>query len=167
MAIVAGDIATYLSGGAANADPDAALGGAKSSTAWTGGTLHDLFDVISGAENAASEAEYRCIYVQNNHATLTALGMVVYISAETAGGAALAIALAGEGASAQAETVANENTAPSGETFSSPTTSGTGLSIGDLAPGAYYGIWLRRTAANTSALDNDGATLTFAFDTGA
>ena len=165
MAIVAGDIATYLSGGASNSDPDASLGGAKSSTAWTGGTLHDLFDVVTGAENAASEAEYRLVYVQNNHATLTALGMTVHISAETAGGAALAIALAGEGASAQAETIANENTAPSGETFSSPTTSGTGLSIGDLAPAAYYGLWIRRTAANTGAVADDGATLTFTFDT--
>ena len=51
MAIAAGDINTYLSGGASNSDPDASLGGAKSSTEWTGGTLHDLFDAVSGDEN--------------------------------------------------------------------------------------------------------------------
>jgi hypothetical protein len=165
MAIVAGDISTYLSGGAANADPDASLGGAKSSVEWAGGVLHDLFDIVSGAENAASDDEYRAIYVQNDHATLTALGMKVYVSAETAGGAALAIAIADEAVDVTIETIADEDTAPSGPTFSTPTTEGAALSIGDLAPGESRGLWLRRTAANTGAVSNDGATLTFIFDT--
>jgi hypothetical protein len=64
-----------------------------SSTAWAGGTLHDLFDVISGDENAASDVEYRCIYIRNNHATLTWPSPVVWVSAETAGGANIAIGL--------------------------------------------------------------------------
>ena len=167
MAIVAADLDTYLSGGAANADPDASLGGAKSSIAWTGGTLHDLFDVVTGAENADSDAEYRAIYVQNGHATLTMLGLSVYVSAETAGGAALAIAVADEAVDTTIETIADEDTAPSGPTFSTPTTAEAALSIGDLAPGESRGLWIRRTAANTGAVDDDGGTLTFVFDTAA
>lgn len=165
MPIVANDLKTYLSGGVGNSDPNLSLGGVRSTTLWAGGVLHDLWDVVSGAENAASDTEFRAIYVRNEHATLTALSVVVYVSAETAGGASLAIALAGEAVNVAMETVANENTAPVGETFSTPTTLATGLAIGDLAPNAFRGLWLRRTTANTAALANDGGTLTFSFDT--
>ena len=167
MAIIAANIVTYLSGGAANANVNASLGGAKSSVAWAGGTLHDLFDVISGDENAASDVEYRCIYVQNNHGTLTWEAVKLWVSAETAGGAAIGIALAGEGVSAVAETVANENTAPVGESFTAPTSKATGLTIGNLAAAAYYGIWIRRSASNSAALDADGGTLSWSGDTAA
>lgn len=165
MAITSGDIKTYLSGGAGNSDPNAALGGARSTTAWAGGTLHDLFDRITGDENAASDVEYRGIYLRNEHATLTWEAVKAWISAETAGGASIAIALAGEGINGTLETIASEGVAPVGEVFSSPTTKGAGLAIGDLAPNAFIGIWIRRTAANTSAVNNDGATLSFEGDT--
>lgn len=164
MPIVSGDIKFYLSGGAGNSDPDLSLGGARSTTLWAGGVLEDLFDNVSGDENAASDVEYRGIYVRNEHATLTWIAPKLWISAETAGGASIAIALAGEGVSAAMEAVANENTAPAGESFTAPTSKATGLSIPDLAPNAYHGIWVRRTAANTAALDNDGATLSIEGD---
>lgn len=164
MAIAASDINTYLSGGAANSDPDASLGGAKSSVEWTGGSLHDLFDAVSGDENAESDVEYRCVYYQNDHATLTTSAGKLYISSETASGADLAIGLDPAGASATATTIADEDTAPAGVTFTSPTTKAAGITMPDLAPGAYIGVWFRRTAANTAAIDNDGATVRFSFD---
>ena len=165
MPIVASDIAFYLSGGAANANPNLSLGGAKSSTAWANNGA--LFDTISGAENAASDVEYRAVYVQNNHATLTLQAAKVYIAAETAGGASVAIALADEAVNATIETIADEGTAPVGPAFSTPTTTGAALTIGDLAPGAFKGIWIRRTAANTSAVTGDGFTLAVFGDTAA
>lgn len=164
MPMIATDIAWYLSGGAGNASPAASLGGARSSTAWAGGTLHDLFDAVSADENVASDAEYRCVYIRNEHATLTALSGRLYVASETASGAVVALALAGEGKNGTAETVANENTAPSGETFSAPTTKETGLVVPDLAPGDTHAVWIRRTAANTAAVSNDGATIRFAFE---
>ena len=167
MPIVSSDIKTYLSGGSGNTDPNLSLGGARSTTEWTGGTLHDLFDKVTGDENAASDVEYRGIYVMNNHGTLTWEAVKAWISAETAGGASIAIALANEGVNVTMETIANENTAPVGPSFSAPTTKGAGLSLGDIAAGQRYGIWIRRTAANTAAVNNDGATLTFEGDTAA
>ena len=167
MAITSADIDWFLSGGAANSDPDASLGGAQSSTAWAGGVANDLFDDISGNENADSDVEYRCVYVENGHATLTAQSSVLYISAETAGGADIAIGLDPAGVDGTATTIADEDTAPVGVTFTAPTTEGTGLSIGDLTPGQSQAIWIRRTAANTSAVASDGATLTFKCDTAA
>lgn len=170
MPIASTDIKTYLSGGAANTNPNASLGGVISSTEWTGGTLHDLFDAVTGDENAAQESEYRCIYVKNTHASLTWLGVKVWISAETSGGANAAIGLdpAGVGngsTTGVATTIANEDTAPSGVTFSTPTTKAAGLTIGDIGPGQAQAIWIRRTTTNSAALDNDSVTLTFEGDT--
>jgi hypothetical protein len=178
MAIVASDIITRFSvtsGAAGDATAGTAAGSMGkyvSTTAWADGAI--LFDDVSGAENAASEAEYRCIFVLNNHATLTLQNAVVYLSAEVAGGASVALAVdniaasAKGSASAQAAQIANEDTAPTGVgAFSSPTTAATGLALGNLAPGQVRGVWIRRTTANTVAVDADGFTLGIAGDTAA
>ena len=180
MAIVAGDILYKLSlktGTAGNqgaqSDVNASLGKYISTTQITDATLNNLFDDVSGDENAASDVEYRCVFVHNAHATLTWQSVVVWMSAETAGGANIAIAVDGVAASpigqagAQADEVANEGTAPTGESFSSPTTKATGLSIGNIAAGSCRAIWVRRTAANSAALDNDDVTIRCEGDTAA
>lgn len=148
------------------------LGGFMSTTV-AANTLHAWLDEVTGDENAAGDVEYRCIFAYNAHATLTLTAAKAWISAETAGGANIAIALdqtgvvAGNLATAQAERVANENTAPTGETFSSPTTKATGLSIGDIPAGSCIGIWVRRTATNSAPLDNDSVTIRVEGDTAA
>jgi hypothetical protein len=149
----------------AQAVPGNSLGKYVSTTAFATG-LNGLFDDISGAENAASTVDYRCLFIKNNHATLTLSNAVVYLSAEVAGGASIAIAVdnlaasAKGSSSAQAALIANELAVPSGVgTFSSPTTIATGLVIGTLTPGQVRGIWVKRTAANTAALDADGVTI--------
>jgi len=178
MAISAADILFKFSVTAAAGDTTAgtaagSLGDQISTTQLTDATLHNLFDLITGDENAASEAEYRCLFVHNNHASLTWESVVVWLSAETAGGAVGAISLDTTGvtakglASAQAKTVADENTAPATQTFSAPTTKGTGLAIGNIAAGSVAAIWVRRTAANTAALDLDGVTIRCEGDTAA
>lgn len=177
MAIVASDIVTRFSVAAAAGDTTASaaatsLGDQVSTTAWTDGST--LFDDVTGAENAASESEYRCIFILNNHATLTAQNVVVYVSAETAGGASVQLAIDNIAAStktsgsAQAAVIANEDSAPASVgTFSAPTTAATGLSVGNLTPGQVRGVWIKRTTANTAALDSDGFTLGIALDTAA
>lgn len=141
------------------------LGDQISTTQITDNSLHNLFDVVTGDENLASESEYRCFFVHNNHATLTALNVRAYLLSEVSGGAILAIGVdttaesaIGSG-SAQALTVADENTAPAGVAFSSPTTSGTAIVLGDIPPGHCRAIWVRRTAQNTGALSNDGGVI--------
>jgi hypothetical protein len=180
MAIASGDILLKLSTTAGTAgnqntqgDPNASLGKYISTTQLSGTALNNLFDDISGDENAASEAEYRCFFVHNNHGSLTWQNVVIWLSAEVSGGAAAAISVDTTAASAigsssaQAKEVANENTAPSSQTFSSPTTKGTGLSIGNLAAGQCRAVWVRRTAANSAALNNDGVTFQIEGDTAA
>lgn len=142
------------------------LGDQVSTTAIATGA-NAWFDDVSAAESSAGDVEYRCGFVLNNHATITAFNVVVFISAEVASGAVIALASDNIAASAkgagttQAATIATEDTAPTGVgTFSSPTTQATGIALGTLTPGQVRGFWIRRTvAAATASIDNDGFTL--------
>ena len=180
-AIVSGDIVFKYSvsaaaGNTTTSTAATSLGDQLSTSAWAGGSLNDLFDDISGAENAASTVDYRCVFIQNTNASNAYESPTVYLSAETAGGASISIAIdniaasAIGSASAQAAVIASETTAPSGVgTFSAPTTSGTGLSLGNLAAAgstSCRAIWIKRTAANTAALSADGVTIAVTGDTG-
>jgi len=177
MAITATDILFKFSvktGAAGNSTAGTAagsLGKYISTTAITTATLNNLFDDITGDENAASDVEYRCVFVHNAHATLTYTSVVLWVTADPVGGAASAIAVDSTAASAigaagaQALDVANENTAPSGPAFSSPTTKGTGLSLGSIAPGQCKAFWVRRSAANTAAVSNDSVSVRVEGDT--
>ena len=168
MPITATDILFKFSGGAGNSDPNASLGGAMSTTQITSATLHNLFDVVTGAESSAGDTEYRGFYVQNNHGSLTWLAPTVWIESEAASGASAAIALAGEAVNVAMETIANESTAPVGESFTSPTTKGTGLVIADIPPGQFKGIWIRRTVpTSTGAQAADNAQIRVEGDTNA
>jgi hypothetical protein len=178
MAITATDILFKFSVAAAAGDTTSgtaagSLGDQVSTTAITDASLHNLFDVVTGDENAASDVEYRGIFVHNNHGSLTWENVVVWLSAEVSGGCAAAISVDTTGVtakgsgSAQMKTIANESTAPSSQSFSSPTTKGTGLSIGNIPAGSVAGIWVRRTAANSAALNNDGVTIRCEGDTAA
>jgi hypothetical protein len=172
MAITDSDLEYRLSGGATNTDPAAALGGAMSTVAGgiiTTNVLNNLFDDVSGDESAAGDIEYRGIYVKNKHGSLTWTTVKAWISSLTAStDDEIAIALADEGVNAAMETIVNESTAPVGPSFSSPTTKGTGLSLGDIPAGQYYGLWVRRTVtAAAAAYDNDVGTIKCEGDTSA
>lgn len=150
-----------------------ALGKYVSTTQLTDATLHNLFDVITGDENAASTVDYRGIFIHNNHATLTLTGPVVWLQSETAGGANIAISVdttaasAKNSASAQMKTIANETTAPASQTFTSPTNKAGGIALGDIPAGQVKGIWVRRSATNSAALDLDGVIIRVEGDTAA
>lgn len=182
MAIVASDMVlrqSVLTGSAGDTVAGSSTGlgapgslGKYVSTTALGTALKDLFDDVSGAENAASTVDYRCVFLLNNHATLTASSISIFLSAEVSGGASVALAIdnlaasAKGGASAQAAQIATETTTPSSiGSFSSPTTDGTGLSLGTLTAGQVRAIWVRRTAANSAALSADGFTFGVSFDT--
>jgi hypothetical protein len=178
MAITATDILFKFSVVAAAGNTTAgtaatSLGDQISTTQLTDATLSNLFDQISGDENAASTVDYRCMFVHNNHGSLTWESVKVWIPSETAGGASTAIGLDPVGVStlgsgsAQAATIANELTAPAGVTFSAPTTKSAGLAVGNVAAGSVFPIWVRRTAANTTAVDVDGVIVRAEGDTAA
>ena len=134
MPIVASDIKVRLSGGAANSDPNASLGGAKSSVEVVDNTLSNIYDQVSGSESAAGDTEYRCIYIHNGHASLTMQNVRVYISTNsTSPNDTWEIALGSAALNATEQTVANETTAPTAVTFSNTAISyATGLAPPDI-----------------------------------
>jgi len=169
MPIITTDIKFYLSGGGANADVDASLGGVISSVEITSAALHNLFDVVSSAETSAGDIEYRCIYVKNTHGSLSLTDAAAWISSNTLSGDTNADIGLGSGAvNTTEQTVANESTAPGSVSFSAPANQGAGLSIGDIAPGEHKAIWIRRTvSAAASAYSNDSMTVNVGGDTAA
>lgn len=171
MPITGADILIKLStkaGAAGNSTastPAGSLGKYISTTQLVNATLHNLFDAVSGDENVAGDDEYRCIFLHNNHATLTFQNVIAYLFSETPSGAAISIgvdptvASAIGSAGAQAVEVTDEDTVPAGVVFTAPTTVGGAISIGSLAPGQCRAIWVKRLAANTAALANDNVVL--------
>lgn len=185
MAIIATDILYKFSVAAAAGNTTAgtaatSLGDQISTTQITDNTLNNLFDDVTGDENAASAVvDYRCIFVHNNHATLSWQSVVAWVSADVTNGVDVAIGIDPTAASAigsgstQAVTIANETTAPSGVSFtnyasgSAVDVKARGLSVGTLTAGQCRAIWIRRTSANRAALNNDGMTLRCEGDTAA
>jgi hypothetical protein len=101
-----------------------------------------VFDDIGGLEGYNGDAEYRCLYLQNDGGDTYQLQ--VWISYQPAGDDTLEIGLDAGGVNGVATTVANENAAPAGVSFSSPATEGAALTV-TLAAGDFVALWLRRS----------------------
>lgn len=166
---MAATLEVRLSGGAANTDPNAALGGARSTAGGgvvpTALTANSLFDDVTGAEEQAGDIEYRCVYVRNS-GNVDAQSTVVWLSANTADAdTTIDIGLGSSAVNGTEQTIANENTAPTAISFTAPTTEGAGLSIGTLAATEHKAVWLRRTVTALAGASSDTFTFAAAFDT--
>ncbi len=87
MAIVSSDIKFRLSttsGSAGNSlsqgNPNSSLGKYMSTTDLTDNTLSNLYDDVSGDENAAGTIDYRCLFIYNSHGSLTWQSPKVWLS---------------------------------------------------------------------------------------
>ncbi len=179
MPIAASDILVHLSVNTspglstAQANVNNSLGGYISSTQITAASLNNLYDDISGTENAASTVDYRLLFFRNAHASLTAQNVRVYMTSETAGGASAAISVDTTGVTPQAQagtlqskTIANETTAPATQTFSTTAIDyASGLTIANIPALNVVGIWVKRTAANSAALNLDSVVVQIGLDT--
>jgi len=160
MGVLPIDIELYLSGGVANRDGNAALGGIMSAHRvlpnFMQGLFHDLDTAVIGA---GAGSHYRCIYVYNRHPTDTLTACTVFISqvyqcidilaGPTLGApinSNLVINIGADlaGVGGIAAVVANELTAPAGPVvFVAPVTYGTGLNLGNIPPGSWAPLWLK------------------------
>jgi hypothetical protein len=143
----------YLSGGDANGDPNASLGGPRSRTEAPAG----LFDAVTGDESAEGATEYRLVYFRNEGNIL--YDPVVWFLANTPSDHTVqAIGLATEGKNGMVYPIADVKAAPLGVRFSSPPSRAAGLALAS-APyeeGEYIGVWVRRIVkpGATSALSD-------------
>ena len=155
MPIASSDIKFHLSGGAGNSDPNGALGGAISTTQITDATIANLFDNVSGAEAAAGDTEYRCLYVKNNHGSLTLQGAKVWVETNTPSTDTSAeIGLGSSAVNGTEQTVANESTAPGSVSFSTAAGEGNALTIGDIPAGQHKAVWVKRVVGSGAAAYN-------------
>jgi hypothetical protein len=138
MPIIDSDIQIRLSGGSANTNANASLGGAKSTQLAPAG----LFDPVTSGEAAAGRTEYRCFYVHNANATLTLESAVAWLQANGSG--QLAIGLGSSAINGTEQTVGAETSAPSGVTFSAAANEAAAIVLGSIPPGQHRAVWLRR-----------------------
>lgn len=179
-AIVSSDVVTLLSNSGASAGysvtgtPGASLGGYVSTSVMSLTSLDNLFLDLTGAQNAADQVDYACLFVLNNTASGNSMLITVAwlpTSSNVTGATSHAIGVDPTAASvktssgAQAVTISASTTAPAGVTFVAPSsTNSGGVSLGTIAPGYVRAIWLRRTAANTAPLNNDGFSIEIDWD---
>lgn len=172
MAILTTDIKTYISWGASNTDVDESLWGIISSTEIVDDTLNNLFDDVTGAEHAAGDINYRCIYVKNDSA-LTAYDVRVYISSNTTAtddtiNIGKDLAWAGNGSTTWvADTIANEDTAPDPEvTFTTADSYVNAITLWTMTAWQVYWVWIKRiVSAWSTSQESNEATLTISVDT--
>jgi len=168
VSIISSDIKFQLSGGAANADVNASLGGAVSSTEIVDDTVNNLFAYAPATESEAGSTKYRGFFVKNTHATITAVAPKIYINSNTPSATtAVTVALAAETGSPM-DTIANEDIAPDpAVTFVTAVDFANGLSLGDLAPGEVKGVWVKWVINAGTIATNDVMTFTVKGETSA
>lgn len=187
-AIVASDILFKLSAPGASAG-NVATGTAGNSwgkyistTQLSATPLDNLFTDITGAQNAASQVDYACVFIHNNTASGNSmLNAVAWLPSASfvAGGANIAMAADPAGATAigstavQAAVITASTNAPTGVSgWVSPVSSApvgpsytNGVVLGTVAPGFCYAVWIRRSATNSAPVNNDGFAIQVQFDT--
>lgn len=152
--------------------PNGSLGKYVSTTLLTNDSLHNLFDLVTGAENQAQESEYRCLAFLNNHATSSMTNLKAWLVSQKAGGVNFEIGADTNGAapkgqaSAQFLEIADEDTPPAGVSFTAPTTEGAAIVLGGgtVPAGSVVGLWIRRIAQDSAALANDDVIIRIKWD---
>lgn len=138
--------------------------------------LDNLFPDLTGAQNAAGQVDYQCVFILNNTASGdTMLNTIAWLptSGVVAGGATFAIATDNIAPSVktsgtqQAAVIGSPTVAPTGvSSFVAPSaTSAGGLAVPNIAPGQVAAVWIKRTATNSGPVNNDGFVIEVDFDT--
>ncbi len=154
-------------------NPDGSLGKYISTTQIPNAGLDNLFNDITGLQNAQSQVDYRCAFVHNNHATLVFQNAILYIPSQVAGGASAfigadpAVASPINQSASQATAIIISTNTPTGVVFTAPTDRTTAVALGNIPAGYCKAIWVKRVAANTVAVNSDGAVIRIEGDSAA
>lgn len=150
MAVIASELKFYLSGGAANTDPELSVGGVISNSEVVS-TVNGLFTSVSAAQAASGLIDYRCIYLRNTNLVDTVDAMKIWIQAQTSStDTSIDIGLDPAGLNGVA------GTDPMAPAYSAPSDFASGLDMGNLTGDDFYPFWIRRTVnagASSEAAD--------------
>lgn len=147
MTVSPSSLRYYLSGGRDNADPNASLGGERSSVLAPVG----LFDPVTGDESATGDVEHRCVYFCNEDPDPDGLiDPVLWVRSNTPSlDTTMDVGLDPAGKNSEAAAVADDGEAPGGVSFSSPPHKAAGVALpgSPYGEGDYVAVWVRRTVA--------------------
>lgn len=166
MPIASSDILFRYSGGASNTSANSSLGGAMSTVAGgiiTDDTINNLFPDVTGPQSTAGATHWRCIYVHNNHGSLTLTNSKIWIASDTSSGndevdIALDPTAIGSNSTITVTQDSTGTTNPTGVSLpgTRAASSGTALIIGDIPFSSKKAIWVRRTVqAGAAAFTNN------------
>jgi hypothetical protein len=137
MAVVPTDLKFYQS-----LDTDSLGGGISTFVVPTG--LNLFYDDVDLPEALSGSTAYRCFYVKNENATDTYTGAEIYISVRTPSlSTNCELGLGTSGLNGTEQSITAEEIAPVGVNFFT-TSAAVPLSIGNLAAGDHYPIWIKR-----------------------
>ena len=155
------DIKVYLSGGGTNTDPNASLGGERSTTEMVDNNLHNLFAKVDATEAAAGSTKYRGVYVRNEHGSLTLQDAIAFVSAQsTSTDTHIELGVAAEVTGVEMATIADEDTAPASISGSwiSAVGEANGSNMDSFGSNVTRGLWVKRVVApGANAFGNDTA----------
>jgi len=147
----------YLTGGVGNSNPDDSLGGDTSSTEVSSTALNNLFDNVLPTDiDVSNYVTYRAIAIKNTGDAL-AKHVEFFFTDTTNSESIVAVWYDSTGT----QTIADDETEPVGASgnWTTPLI-GSKLAFSNLAAGAEYRIWIRRTVdQDATNLNDDLATL--------
>lgn len=149
--------------------PGNSLGLYCSTTQLSATVLDNLFQDLTGAENAAEQVDYQCVFVFNDNATDTMLSPVVWLPTQALSGpSTFAIgadptAVSAYAASAaQAVAIRVPTLAPAGVTWTAPSSSvDGGVALPNIAAKSVQAVWIQRTGTGTAGLSAFDIDVTF------
>ncbi len=154
-----GTVLLRLSGGSANTDPAASIGGPPA----TNQAPRAVFPDVTALESVAGAVHYACLYLENARGVPVTGLRAFFAPNTTSPDTTLAIGLGTAGVNADEPVATDNTTAPAGVAFREPTDAASGLVLPTLAVNDRQAIWLRRTTAAGAAEAADTAVLRLAF----
>lgn len=178
MAIVTTDIQFLLSAPQASSGytkpgtPGNSLGLYVSTTQLSATTLNNMFSDITGAQNAADQVDYACLFVFNNNASQTMLNPVAWLPSGLLGAqnsATFAIGVDPQvptvlgSSAAQAAVIASPTIAPTGVTtwYAPSATDAGGVALPNIPAKYVQAVWIKRTANGVAGLNQLVVDVTF------
>jgi len=155
MPVTSADIKFYYTGGSANSDPNASLGGTGSSVEITTG-LNGLFDDVAASEATSGDTEYRAIDVKNTHGSLSLYDAKIWFTGTPKTGLSFWVDTSGT------VSVGNEDTEPAGASgnWSAPTSEPASQNLSaEIAAGAKVRVWIRRIVSAGVSSGTDSRTI--------
>ncbi len=142
-------ISLFFSGGVANTNPAASIGGAISTTL----ASSTLFGPISDSDFGVGRVLYRCVYAKSD---IESNAVKAWVSSETpSGNTTVALGWGAAAIDATEIAVPTESVTPSNVTFVSPSTKGSATSAGLFLAGQYRALWIRYTITPTATLPQE------------